>query len=250
MKKKIFSIYALIFCISMFSVVGLAASSSRADNIKSIGRINFEDKVIIDSADFKYLANEIDTLESTYKIKTIEALNAIGGKHDIGNALNKGFSEINEAIMNSQDIPDTSTGAAENNLSSGTAAWVEGRLVIGNGKNEENSYNEGYSKGVADGLGKANIVYTYHNHDDSCYTVCNYTRELGEPWSQYQDYYSRTFWYQWERADHSYCGNREKQHVFDTRDQAYDPGRWTGSHKIFICTKTEKTIESATIVFQ
>ena len=52
---------------------------SRCSNIKSKGVVDYAGgKVVIDTSDFMYLANEIDELEAAYKMNTVAALNYMG----------------------------------------------------------------------------------------------------------------------------------------------------------------------------
>ena len=60
------------------------------------------------------------------------------------------------------------------NLTAGTAAWVNGALVKGNGSDNREHYEQGYRTGYADAManaGNATINYIRHYHDStsSCY---------------------------------------------------------------------------------
>lgn len=106
------------------------------------------------------------------------------------------FSEIKEIISHSQDISGTYekpggeteslNGACENNLPYGYAAWVNGKYILGNGKDIEDSYQSGYQEGYTEGYGRghgdgyieglqeihnAQISYVYHEHTTSDGTV-------------------------------------------------------------------------------
>lgn len=112
------------------------------------------------------------------------------------------FLELGNMIEHSQDIEGTYTdsemtekllaGAIEDNLPVGTAAWVEGRYVVGNGKDisaaYDKGYTDGYNKGIADGVNKAldglRTEYVYHVHEGNssecggCYTVPVYHQHV------------------------------------------------------------------------
>lgn len=235
--------FLIVICISIMSISipVLADTSSRQENIKSRGILEFESgKIYFDSSDLTYLADEIDNLENTYKQATVGALNNIGtyffndgtitydfsynevdtneekselsfakiidgincsqsveslkqvqATDSAGNLL---YYETEEASENGDLLALTTTdtslpayyqAASANSLSAGTAAWVNGTLIIGNGSDnaiyEEQGYRAGYTQGVADGLSKVNIQYTYHVHEGSsgetangCYTMPQY----------------------------------------------------------------------------
>lgn len=73
---------AIMLILTGFITIEITASavgSGRKDSIKSKGIIDYGNgTVVIDAADFAYLANEIDDLEYEYKTNTASALSAIG----------------------------------------------------------------------------------------------------------------------------------------------------------------------------
>lgn len=202
-------------------IVALADTSSRRDNIKSRGKIDYDDgTVVLDSTDLLYLADEVDELENTYKIIAIDALNGIGTyfrsggiiTNDIG--LNEvdtdeekaglSFGNVKEGILQSQSIASISqtqavdkegnalfylteevaankdllktttenTGYAvcyqpvtAENLTAGSAAWVNGQLIKGNGGDNASSYAQGFVDGQANVTDNLDITYTYHYHE-------------------------------------------------------------------------------------
>lgn len=79
-KKKIFGMVAAILSCGL--VVGstvCASSGRRRDGISSRGAINYDHgKVMIDSADLTVLADEMDTLETSFKTGITDALAKIG----------------------------------------------------------------------------------------------------------------------------------------------------------------------------
>lgn len=224
-----FRIVLVILAISTPTVV-LADNVSRRNKIQSRGKIDFEEgKVVVDSADLIYLADEIDVLENTYKTTIVDALNRIGTyflkdgsltndseKNEVVTEEEKmdlSFGNIKNGILLSQSVDSLSDTQAvdkdgnglfyldeeaatngnlqrttiENtgypvfyqhitadNLTAGTAAWVDGTLVKGNGADNTVFYEQGYRIGYADGManaGNASINYIRHYHDStsSCY---------------------------------------------------------------------------------
>ena len=142
--------------------------------------------------------------------------------------------------------------AEADNLSAGCAAWVNGILLKGNGEDNKRSrqegYNEGYSQGVADSLGKANIVYSYHKHignnstTGGCYgmlTGVKY-RKCGCSTYAYKDDYPGFE----GRPLCAYCFHPHPG-VVCNMELAVGTETYIG----LICQKTEQTIESATIVY-
>lgn len=183
---------------------------------KSKGKIQVKENetdadpaIVIDSADLVTLANATNQLNTQFTDSLAAAVNNIGSvpKTDRVVAGEATFSDLLTAIKDSQKIPtdqtysgtkpdsnDTETGnisaASEANLSLGTAAWVDGKLIVGTGADNNsyytNGFNKGYADGVLDGQNKTgNISYIYHNHDTSsdCYEgkecVINYTVSTG-----------------------------------------------------------------------
>lgn len=51
------------------------------------------------------------------------------------------------------------------NLTAGTAAWVDGHLIRGNGGDNASSYAQGFVDGQANVMDNLNVTYTYHYHE-------------------------------------------------------------------------------------
>lgn len=51
------------------------------------------------------------------------------------------------------------------NLTAGTAAWVDGRLIKGNGGDNASSYAQGFVDGRANVMDNLKVTYTYHYHE-------------------------------------------------------------------------------------
>lgn len=160
-------------------------------------------------------------------------------------------AQINKNILS---LSTTDTGfpafyqaANANNLSAGTAAWVDGVLIKGNGADnatyQEQGYREGYTQGIADGLSKANVQYTYHTHEGNssavggCYGNCTgYSPEYCSCWG-------------WVGGSYG-CDNCH--HAFGMHGSGYCTGIVNNKPYTYIglvCGKTTDTIESATIVY-
>lgn len=142
----------------------------RKDALSSKGIINYADgAVVMDSADFVRLADWMDGLDAAYEKSTsdaVEALKQIGtyfmadgsvthepekAAGSDGNAMKLPYSKIGEGILQSQSVAYLAEqgigAAAAGNLSRGTAAWVDGRPIIGNGADNDAYYKDGYSAG-------------------------------------------------------------------------------------------------------
>jgi|GEM_PF-4883246 len=121
----------------------------------------------IDSV-FQYVANGKRGLASSLAtIGTPVDIDVESGQYNI-----ESFETLMDKIAHSQDISGTYeegensidlSGALANNLTKGKAAWVCGQYVVGNGADVDEAYNQGYGKGYAEGLEKANsanVLYT------------------------------------------------------------------------------------------
>lgn len=316
----------------------------RRYDIGSRGIIDYENsKIVIDSSDLTYLADEIDGLELSYKTNTLHALNEIGtyfkpdgtatynreeGTFTSENAGDLSFGNLFEGILNSQsvehlgkqqardnegnllyyasdeaaegrDLTDTTKDPGDSgsrpvyirpitveNLTAGTAAWVDGNLIIGNGSDNNVYYNRGYNQGYVDGfaqsINSAKIEYTYHQHEgDSVngggcygnrvedYDTCSHSFGSGV----ITDIHSAagdgmmTFIVECTHNAGTICGKEYKHTLAVVGNGAYGQGgaqthcanygvnTYTHSaatgryHYEMNCGMTEKTIISATIIF-
>lgn len=199
----------------------IANGNARREGVKSKGKIDFNHgAIVLDSADLLYLADQVDELESTYKVTVIDALNEIGtyfrkdGSVTTDAEANEtdtkeekadlSFGDIQEGILQSQSVSSLSQTqardkdgnalfymnqeAADNqnllqtttedtglpiyhrsvtaeNLTAGTAAWVNGRLILGNGGDNASKYAQGFVDGQANAIENLNVTYTYHYHE-------------------------------------------------------------------------------------
>lgn len=197
----------ICFCIVGGSVLAEGRDSGRSSRIASRGVLDYENgKVVIDSADLLYLADQIDGLENAYKSATVDALNQIRTYYSSANgdishddrennvppesAAALSFDDLYKGILKSQSVEhladvqaqdadgsllyyaDSDAGennnlimtttdandypimirpAVASNLTGGTAAWVDGNLIIGNGADNKSYYDNGYKKGYDNG---------------------------------------------------------------------------------------------------
>lgn len=266
-RKAILSVAAVFVAISFVGITAVAQANGRAANIKSTGIINFKDgAAVIDTTDFIYLANEIDLLENTYKSEMVSSLNEMGTyftsegsvTHNIDESMILpesaevlAFGQLTDGILNSQSIPEdksysgilpgsdetvtgTLSAASADNLSLGTAAWVNGELLYGTGSDNSSYYNQGYADGIAN-INNGSIVYTYHEHSDSCFKTCRVTYDITVKYGN------------------GLCNVNIVHHECGQSSQFLTGVPYTGQsteyHDYYICGKTESTIESATIVF-
>lgn len=150
--------------------------------LNSKGIIDYDDgKVVFDSADLIKLADGIDNLNSGYKYEAVSALNTIHTylkedgtvAHEQNdetvspeNADKLSFSQICTGILKSQSVEHLADQnilpASEENLSEGSAAWVDGVLLIGSGEDNKNAYEQGYEDGMAQGGGAGNGTVCYY----------------------------------------------------------------------------------------
>ena len=139
------------------------------DSLNSKGIINYDSgKVVFDSSDLVKLADEIDNLDTGYKYEAVSALNSISTYFKADGTIvhdNEGemilpeyaskltVAQICKGILKSQSVDHLAdrdiVPASENSLSKGCAAWVDGRLLIGSGGDNEENYNKGYEEGKA-----------------------------------------------------------------------------------------------------
>ncbi len=145
----------------------------RSDRIKSKGTIDYADSTVtFHSSDLKYLAGEIDELESVYKSETLLALNQIhtyfNGDGSVTHeesttedAASLTFSQLKNGILNSQTV---TTGTTADHVSLDKGAWVNGCYIIGNGNDVNAAYAQGFKDGVDKTMENAQITYIYHRH--------------------------------------------------------------------------------------
>lgn len=181
------------------------------------------------------------------------------------------YTNTHDTEDTSDDTEEDLVAATADNLSLGTAAWVDGQYIVGNGADNNSYYALGYTTGVAESLNSANIQYTYHTHTGNssskggCYTTpvyhshsnsCYYEATKGELVYDGDKIY--------RRYTCSHCGNSSIQGdgVNDNGSSTiicsyclnkgdYKCGKSTStieSYKLS-CGKTTASIESAILTF-
>ena len=165
------------------------------------------------------LSDRLEELERSYKTAIMEALNRIGTfyasvdgtiTHSAANnavspdgAAALSIGSLYQGILQSQSVAHLAdiTAAVDNNLSLGTAAWVNGSLIIGNGtdnkdfydrgytdgyeQGDTDGYRRGYSEGKSDAVEGAEVEYILHEHTGNstggggCYTKPIYHQHIG-----------------------------------------------------------------------
>lgn len=167
---------------SILEVNASGTGTARRDNLRSKGIINYKKgAAILDSSDLTLLADEIDNLESEYKVNTVAALNDINTyfkidssvTHDQREALSSAYANnlsldgICNGILRSQSVDHLeATPVIADNLSAGTAAWVNGTCIIGNGADNEKAYKKGIEDGEDGDDEDIDMDYSYHVHRD------------------------------------------------------------------------------------
>ena len=165
---------------SILEINASGSGTARRDNLRSKGIINYKNgAAILDSSDLTLLADELDNLESEYKANMVAALNDINTyfkidgsvTHEQGEALSSAYANnlsldrMCNGILWSQSVDHLeATPIVADNLTAGTAAWVNGTCIIGNGADNEGAYKKGIEDGE-DGDGEdIDMDYTYHTH--------------------------------------------------------------------------------------
>lgn len=144
--------------------------------VQSCGSINCEDgRAVADAADVLALADGIDELADRYTADVCGALADIGTYIDgAGNAghlspsadpVSLDSGQLAAAVLFSQSVEDLSVAAAAaDNLTAGTAAWIDGVCIRGTGADNDRAYQQGMEDGLAGEGQDIEIHYTYHTH--------------------------------------------------------------------------------------
>lgn len=301
--KKAKTICTLMTVIIFSSIIGMTAKAQterRASNIKSKGIFDYDNgTVVVDASDLTYLADEIDLLEETYKKETVKALNKMSTYFMMDNSTTHDQDESNldpdssviipfgtiiDGILASQSIPTekTYTGtlpgeenettgnisvATADSISLGSAAWVDGELVIGTGADNYSYYTDGYTDGLNEKLNGISISYVYHQHTGSasngsgCYTkgVHYHNSSCGIKYGTHHVVSTEHFDGGSNYMECTYChqgGYSDSWHTGDWGTcYSHEAGLGCGvippiNSYTLGCGKNENTIESATINFE
>ena len=187
--------------------------------------------------------------QTLIEVKNIQAANAAGNPLYYISEEARDNGENLQITTDDTGIPVYHREVEANNITAGYAAWINGVLVKGNGEDNRisynNGYNEGYTQGVADSLGKAQIVYTYHQHVGNSSKVGGcYGKRKG---SRVERCGCDSYAYEEDEHGHTRCGNCGHNHGSDECDAVV--GSETYEYIGLVCGKTDKTIESATIIY-
>lgn len=151
---------------------------SHQESIQSKGIIDYDKgKMVLDSRDMTDLACGLDRLENNYVSSAGSALKRIGTYIDTSGNISHiessngiipmpTLEQIEAGISQSQSVDhlaDTTPIIADN-LTAGTAAWVNGTCIIGNGADNERAYKQGEEDGEGGDGEDMDIEYTYHTH--------------------------------------------------------------------------------------
>ncbi|MBR5579307.1 MAG: hypothetical protein IKW28_09985 [Lachnospiraceae bacterium] len=231
------------------------------NSLNTIGTYFRQDGTIIYHQEDNQVKTEEEKIRLSYSgllqaIKQSQSLSMLAGVQATNENGENLFYSSQEASDRKQHLETntTDTGlplyykeATADNLSEGCAAWVNGVLIKGNGSDlksmKEIGYREGYAKGIAEALDKANIVYTYHQHtgekgvEGGCYGKITKTRPI--PCG------CRSYAYMDENGT-SVCANCGHNHG-DVCNAEMSSETYTTIG--LICKKTTDTIESATIQY-
>ena len=77
------------------------------------------------------------------------------------------YTNTHDTEDTSDDTEDDLVAATADNLSLGTAAWVDGEYIVGNGADNKSYYAKGYTDGYEKTMENVNIRYVYHIHTDA-----------------------------------------------------------------------------------
>lgn len=153
------------------------SSVSHQETVRSKGIIDYDNgRMVLDSQDVMDLAARLDLLENQYAVSARSALNRIGTFIDVsGNVSHTKSSgeavsmptleQIREGICLSQSVnhlADVSPVIADN-LTAGTAVWVNGECIVGTGADNKRAYEKGKKDGEDEKDG-VDVEYIYHTH--------------------------------------------------------------------------------------
>lgn len=153
-----------------------APESKRRNMITSRGVINYNNgKVSANAANLFTLADRTDALANAYTAAVCRALNDIGTYFDADGNVNHesqtaesvalSCAHLAEGILRSQSVDHLPAAPViADNLTAGTAAWVNGQCVIGNGADNERAYQRGFEDGESENDDDIDIEYTRHVH--------------------------------------------------------------------------------------
>ena len=136
-----------------------------------------------------------DLYHGIVKSQSVDHLSNVQAKDADGNPLyyaDQNAGENNDLIAVTKDANDYPLfihPAGAGNLTAGTAAWVDGKLIIGTGADNTAYYNLGWADGYASNVPNgARIEYVKHYHDNSCEVTVNIW-ETKQYFEMHEDHY-------------------------------------------------------------
>ena len=147
------------------------------DSLNSHGVMDYGNgSVAANANDLLHLADQINALGNSYAAMIYRALGNIGTYFDpdgnagheaqtAGNPMYLSCKQLTAGIEQSQSIEHLAAlPITSENLTAGTAAWVNGQYIIGNGSDNEQAYQRGLEDGKAGNDDDMDIRYTRHEH--------------------------------------------------------------------------------------
>lgn len=191
-----------------------------------------------------------DLYEGILKSQSVDHLTNVQAKDADGKPLyyaDRNAGENKDLIASTteaNDYPIFIRSAVASSLTAGTAAWVDGHMIIGNGADNKAYYNIGYADGAAaNAPNGADIEYVRHYHGDNCYKTIN-IKETGQYYEMNEDHYHESGGSN-KRNCYVCTVPDENGKICGTHNYCYSNG-----HYGIACGYTNGQILSATIVYK
>ena len=229
--------------------------------------------------DFESMANMIVASQSLSETQTgTQAVNNKGEALYYKDQTANDTKDLTQTCTDNTGYPVYYQPATAANLTAGSAAFIDGQLILGTGADNDTYFDLGYTDGMAYVTGNSKIIYTYHKHSDSdgneqksdyrsnvlggCFTTENiiYANTTGScgGWIGYS-HTSQIYddengkWVNWDFYKCTGCGKIYAQDNIPASsicselvNKKVDSGK---RYYTLGCGKTETAIESATIIF-
>ncbi|MCM1144165.1 MAG: hypothetical protein NC318_06665 [Blautia sp.] len=137
---------------------------------------------------FQNLYDGILHSQSVAHLAAIQATNLSGAPLYYQDADSQNNQNLISATTQANDFPIYIRPATADNLTAGCAAWVNGTLLIGNGKDNNSYYEKGGSDTVKNMYGNVSVTETY---DDISSAV--YITSLSDLWTEKNDKKEETY---------------------------------------------------------
>ena len=230
--------------------------------------------------DFANLANLISSSQTLADDKKgTQAVNSKGESLYYKDQAASDAHNLTQTCTDNTGLPVYYQEATAANLTAGSAAFINGELILGTGADNDTYFDQGYAEGMAYATNNTEISYTYHKHVDNdgneqnssyqangrggCFTTENivYTTTTGTcgGWIGYS-HTSQIYddvankWVNWKFYRCTRCGQEyAEDHVPPSSSCTKTVNKRVDSGKRYYtvgCGKTESSIESATITFK